>query len=504
MGAVSPQSYDSAATACYDLSEKFQTVYETPQSVLIETSAMAGGYQAVKSWSKAYDDRAAALTMVATNLARALQRYGDILTASSYNWKSAEYAANRGTNKGDPPSLPTGIPSELPYGAGAVVGIASSGAYSNGLQTDWTELQDKVTTLVTGGQVPDGDTDKLSRSATMWKTFANSDPLEYGVARLLTVASGLEQGFGPKVPDDIPNHVANLRKLAEKLREIRTAAHDIANAVEAHNVALTKMRADINTQFAAVVVVTAISIGRSMVNVKEQPAKEKAPSKQQSQSPNDNKVEIDIDFLNDAAWAIAGPANAFLTTLGTLTFTTANLTNGDLLAVVELPIVITATNTEVIGKSPENKSNTPGTPEYKARHDELSKDPAKNGKSNPASQREAEVGLQAERDGKIPGPITRAQPGPNNEDMGEFVDATGKRWDVKSSPDSQPSYRPNAGQEIGNPQSDEKFVKMINKDLADDENVLIDPDGMSPARRARLEQLVSEHPEWEGKVVWGS
>ncbi len=346
MAAVSPQSYDSAATACYDLSNKFQTVYETPQTVLLETNAMAGGYEAVKSWSKAYDDRAAALTMVATNFARALQHYGDILTASSYNWKSAEYTANRNTNKGDPPSLPTGIPSELPYGAGAVVGIASSGAYTNGLQTDWTELQDKVTTLVTGGQVPDGDTDKLARAATMWKTFANSDPLEYGVARLLTVASGLEQGFGPKVPDDIPNHTANLRKLADKLREIRTAAHDIANAVEAHNVALTKMRADMNTQFAAVVVVTAISIGRSMVNVKEQPAKEKAPSKQQSQTPNDNKVEIDVDFLNDAAWAIAGPANTFLATLSTVTFTTATLTNGDLLAIVELPIVIAAAESE--------------------------------------------------------------------------------------------------------------------------------------------------------------
>lgn len=344
MAAVSPQSYESAATACYDLSKKFQTVYETPQTVLLETNAMAGGYEAVKSWSKSYDDRAAALTMVATNFARALQRYGDILTASSHNWKSAEYTANRGPNKGDPPSLPTGIPSELPYGAGAVVGIASSGAYTNGLQTDWTELQDKVTTLVTGGQVPDGDTDKLARAATMWKTFANSDPLEYGVARLLTVASGLEQGFGPKVPDDIPNHTANLRKLAEKLREIRTAADDIANAVEAHSVALTKMRADINTQLAAVVVVTAISIGRSMVNVKEQPAKEKAPSKQQS--PDDTKVEIDIDFLNDAAWAIAGPANTFLTTLTTLTFTTATLTNGELLTIVQLPIVITDTNTE--------------------------------------------------------------------------------------------------------------------------------------------------------------
>ncbi|MBF6441956.1 EndoU domain-containing protein [Nocardia farcinica] len=341
MAAVSPQSYDSAATACYDLSEKFQTVYETPQTVLLETNAMVGGYEAVKTWSKAYDDRAAALTMVATNFARALQRLGDVLTASSYNWKSSEYTANRNSNKGNPPSLPAGIPSELPYGAGAVIGIASSGGYSNGLQTDWTELQDKVTTLVTGGQVPDGDTDKLARAASMWRTFANSDPLEYGVAQLLAVASGLEQGFGAEVPRDIPNHAANLRKLAHKLREIRSAAHDIANAVEAHNVALTKMRADIKTQFSAVVVVTAISIGRSMVNVKEQQAKEKAPSKQQSQSPNENKIEMDIDFLNDAAGAIAGPTNIFLATLGALAFTTAALTNGDLLAIVELPVIVT-------------------------------------------------------------------------------------------------------------------------------------------------------------------
>ncbi|MDO3650907.1 deaminase domain-containing protein [Nocardia mangyaensis] len=322
------------------MSEKFQTVYQTPQTVLLETNSMAGGYGAVRSWSKAYDDSAAALTMVATNFARALQHFGDILTVSSYNWKSSEYTANRNPNKGDPPSLPAGIPSELPYGAGTVVGIASSGAYTNGLQTDWIELQDRVTTLVTGSQVPDGDTDKLARAAAMWKTFANSDPLEYGVAQLLAVASGLEQGFGSKVPEDIPNHAANLRKLADKLREIRTAAHDIANAVEAHNAALAKMRADINTQFAAVVTITAISIGRSMVNIKEKPAKEKAPSKQQ-QSPNDNKVDIDIDFLNDAAWAIAGPANTFLVTLSTLTFTTAMLTNGDLLAIVELPITVT-------------------------------------------------------------------------------------------------------------------------------------------------------------------
>ncbi|TCJ89380.1 deaminase domain-containing protein [Nocardia alba] len=357
MASISPQSYETAAKACYDLSEKFQTVYNSLQTIILAAPAMAGGYQAVQPWSKTCDGRAAAVAMVSNNFARALRNYADILTASNYNWALGEYIANIDPSKGQPPSLPTGFPTELPYGPGIVVGVASSGTYSNGLQTDWTELQDRVTVLVSGGQVPDGDTENLARVATAWKTFANSDPLEYGVSQLLTVASGLERGFGSQVPRDIPNHATNLRGLAHSLRDIRTAAHDIAASVEAHKVALATMRADINTQFAMVVVVTAISIGRSAVTVKEPPTKTKTPSKQQSPNPNENKVEIDIDFLNDAAGAIAGPANIFLTTLGGLTFTAAELTNGDLLTIVALPILITERNGVALtdqGHSPIN------------------------------------------------------------------------------------------------------------------------------------------------------
>lgn len=93
-------------------------------------------------------------------------------------------------------------------------------------------------------------------------------------SRLLTVASGLERGYGADVPKDIPNHAENLRALARSLREIFTAAHDIAAAVDTHNVALTTMRSDMNTQFAMVVVVTAIQIGHSMVRVEEPQAKQ--------------------------------------------------------------------------------------------------------------------------------------------------------------------------------------------------------------------------------------
>ncbi|MCC3318095.1 deaminase domain-containing protein [Nocardia africana] len=337
MGAISPQSYESAAKNCYDLSEKFQTVYNSLQSVLLETSAMAGGYQAVKSWSKAYDDRSAAVTLVATNFARALQHFGDVLTAAGYNWKCAEYKANHNPNKGDPPSLPSGFPSELPYGSGIVTGVASSGTQSHGLETDWAELQNKVTALVSGGEVPDGDTEKLASAATAWKTFAESDPVYGGTGRLLAVAAGLQRGYGANPPADIPNHVDHLHTLAQSLREIEAAARDIATAVDTHKTALTTMRSDMNTQFAMVVVVTSIQIGRSMVRVKAPPTKQKKPS--EKPIPSDSREEN--DFLDQAAGALAGPANTFLTALEGFIFTVAVLTTGGLPAIAGLPVLLT-------------------------------------------------------------------------------------------------------------------------------------------------------------------
>jgi len=147
---------------------------------------------------------------------------------------------------------------------------------------------------------------------------------------------------------------------------------------------------------------------------------------------------------------------------------------------------------------------TPGTPEYEARISDLSKDPAKGGVPKPQSVREAQVGLQLERDGQVPGPITRAPFDAAGKDQGEFVDSAGQHWDVKSSPDFRPSYREGAGQPIDNPQTTERFTTMINDQLTDGKNVMLDPDGMSPGRLAQLQQVVADHPEWLGKVLWGS
>lgn len=112
-----------------------------------------------------------------------------------------------------------------------------------------------------------------------------------------------------------------------------------------------------------------------------------------------------------------------------------------------------------------NDSNLPGTEAYQQRHVELSQDPAKNGGISPASQREATVGLQVERDGAVPGPISRAPLDSSGKDQGEFTDAQGQNWDVKSSPDVRPSYGDRPGDPIPKPQSDAKFTAMINKEL---------------------------------------
>ncbi|MFB8278726.1 hypothetical protein [Nocardia colli] len=501
MGSISPQSYESAAKECYDLSKKFQTVYNAMQSILLETSAMAGGYQAVKIWSTAYDSRAGAMTMVATNFARALQHFGDVLTAAGYNWKCAEYKANRDPSKGAPPSLPSGFPSELPYGPGIVTGVASSGTYSNGLETDWTELQNKVTALTSGGEIPDGDTDKLARAATAWKTFTNSDPVYSGAGRLrIVVGDGLKLGYGSNTRD-IPNLVGHLRTLADVCSAIEAAARDIAAAVDTHQVALAKMRYDMNTQYTIVAVVTAIQIGRSMVRVKEPPNKQKdRPKKEPGSDPDD------IDLLDDLARAIAGPANTFLTALGGFNFSTAALTNGELLTIAGLPILLTEiTEGGDTRKGSPNNSNTPGNPEYDARLQELAKDPAHGGNTTPKTLREAEVALAMERNGQLKPPVTRAQM-VNGQDTGDFVDGSGVHWDMKQPTDTfPPTAGPNAGQPMPPTMkgvyNEAIFEQNVIEELNSGENVFIDPQNLSAAGLQSVQSVISRHPEWAGKVI---
>jgi hypothetical protein len=146
---------------------------------------------------------------------------------------------------------------------------------------------------------------------------------------------------------------------------------------------------------------------------------------------------------------------------------------------------------------------TPGTPEYQQYIDDLSPDPAHGGQVSTKSTWEAKVAVQAQADGLIDGPISRTPLDANGDDVGDFTSGSGQVWDVKSSPDTVPNYSPSAGTPIRNPQSVGAFEATVNHELDQGNNVLLDPDGMTPGRLAQLQQVVENNPAWQGRVVWG-
>ncbi|WP_433523023.1 hypothetical protein ACQPZ2_39325 [Nocardia pseudovaccinii] len=213
-----------------------------------------------------------------------------------------------------------------------------------------------------------------------------------------------------------------------------------------------------------------------------------------------NTVSISRVLIIFGAVVATGTATGVFTAIPDLT---QNGINAALASIAAMTVKVVEDDHHA-PSGPSNSSNTPGTPEYQARVEELAKDPAKNGKVSPQSRREAEVGLANENAGRV-GPLERAPLGPNGEDQGEFIDRnTNAHWDVKSSPDVIPDYRPAevAGKPIANVQTDQEFIDMIQDSLDDGEGVMIDESGMTAERKARLQELVANNPKWQGKVLW--
>ncbi|MBB5912991.1 hypothetical protein BJY24_001858 [Nocardia transvalensis] len=324
MAVVAPQSYYTAAEECYKLSREYQSAYNPLQSALFETGGMAGSCQAVKAWSDAYDERAGAFTTAATNFARALQHFGDILIASGYNWECSNYAANRDPNKGTGPACPRTIPSELPYGAGIVVGVASSHNNGPGLETEFPELYDKVVAKLAGDKVPDGDTDKLDRAAQAWKTFADNNTVYAAGPRLRIVADGLAKFNAP----DIPNLTEHLRTLGKNADDIKLAADDLAKSTTSHHAAVVGVRADINTQVAATLVVASVVIAVTAVAIR-----------------NPKAAAVEGTTLDTAASAIVGAIGRFVTALAGIKFSAGALAVGALATISGLTILSIAGDT---------------------------------------------------------------------------------------------------------------------------------------------------------------
>ena len=155
------------------------------------------------------------------------------------------------------------------------------------------------------------------------------------------------------------------------------------------------------------------------------------------------------------------------------------------------------------------RSPDPGTPEYDHRLQELAKDPAKSGAIGRKSRREAEVALDLERRGDLPGPVKR-QPLDNSDpshqsDLGDYVDADGQRWDVKGPTDTFPDG-PRAGQKMPEGQKGRyersRLENAIGEEIAHGQHVILDTRHLSPAALRDVHGMVASHSDWMGKVIF--
>ncbi|MEV0110739.1 hypothetical protein AB0H42_31015 [Nocardia sp. NPDC050799] len=490
------QIYYDAAKKCHDLATELRAADKpVHDAVKGDCAGMAGDAPGCKEWGQAYDQSARETMQACTNLADALTNFGYVLYATGYN-----YGINGKAN----PAPPRPQVQEMTEHK---VSIPTS-VRDNGLGIDHQGgVQELFDALIAGimnefGKLPNGDVDGLAKAAQAWQTFAGHDTVTGTAGRISTIV-GLFDTIQDKTNlQPVLDHLETLRGSADQLA---AATQNLATPVGVYHSGMVEVRGEIsrqitNTEWAVGITVVAAAAAAFFTWGASAAAAGGGVTVMVGNCINAIRNAYQASRLFKAV----GLATAAAGAVGTIRAFDAVPDLGNTLtslgAIIAMKVLIDDDGT---GNSPGNPSNTPGSSDYQRRLDELAKDPAKNGKINPQSQREAEIGLAAEHDGQLAGPITRAQPGPNGEDQGEFVDSNGQRWDVKSSPDHQPSYRPDAGKEIPNPQTDDKFVKMIEKDLATGENVLIDPDGMTPARKIHLEQLVSNRPEWQGKVVWG-
>ncbi|MBH0778840.1 hypothetical protein [Nocardia bovistercoris] len=491
--------YFDASNKCRQLATDISLALGPLQRALVnDCGGMAGDHEKSQPWTTSYDQHARDIVTLAAALCNALQRFGDVLAANGYNWWHSDRTHATGAEPARPKT------SEPLYDSGMALPASASGNNGEGIDTSIAGLMEQV------GRIPNGDVTKLGIAKDAWKTFADNATITGAADRINGVNVKFSDSSDPNIAD-IEQKLGTLKNAAKLLSQ---AATGLAGPVKDHHDALETMRNDVEAavanaakEIAGAIVITVAVVGvvAFFTAGMAAPAAAAGGGLVTAEIVSTTATLIRTTVTASRVLAlfgavvVAGSAGGVFTAIPDLT---QNGINAAIAGIAAMAVKIVDDDEESAG--PANSSNTPGTSDYGRRVQELAADPAKNGKVSPQSEREAEVGLALENAGRV-GPLERAPLGANGEDQGEFIDTkTGQRWDVKSSPDVIPDYRPAsvAGQPIQNPQSEQDFIDMIEDSLADGESVMIDQSGMTPARIAQLKQVVANNPQWQGKVLW--
>ncbi|UFS99124.1 hypothetical protein [Nocardia huaxiensis] len=211
-----------------------------------ECAGMAGDHERSANWTGTYDQFAADIVTLAATLANALQRFGDVLAATGYNW----WQANRSTYSGPEPTKP--VESEPLYDSGMALPTSAKGDNGFGLDEGTVVgLLEKV------GKIPNGDVTKLATARDAWKTFSEHATITGAATRI----DGINAKF-------VGSTDPNIAAIEDKLNTLKQAAQMLADAskamvapVTAHHDELNNMRSQIQAAVASAGAEIAAAVG---------------------------------------------------------------------------------------------------------------------------------------------------------------------------------------------------------------------------------------------------
>jgi len=182
--------YLDASKKCQQLATDISLALGPLQRALVNDCAgMAGDHEKSQPWTASYDQHARDIVTLAAALCNALQRFGDVLAATGYNWWHSDHTHASGPE----PARPS--VSEPLYDSGMALPASASGNNGEGIDTSITGLMEQV------GKIPNGDVTKLGIAKDAWKAFADNATITGAADRIKGVNAKFTGSTDPNVAD---------------------------------------------------------------------------------------------------------------------------------------------------------------------------------------------------------------------------------------------------------------------------------------------------------------
>ncbi|RBO96300.1 hypothetical protein [Nocardia puris] len=217
---VNWQTYFDAGKRCHDLAIELRRADKpVHDSVKGECAGMAGNAPGCKQWGEAYDRYARDTLQTCTHLADALTNFGNVLYANGYKYAIADNARPQRPVLNQVSEYKVTIPTVVHDNGDGV-------KHNGGAEEFFSELTAKV--LDNFEKLPNGDVDKLSKAADVWKKFANHETITGAPAKISAISALFDDMDAPENRAKIQEHFGTLKSGADLLA---SASSNIASPV---------------------------------------------------------------------------------------------------------------------------------------------------------------------------------------------------------------------------------------------------------------------------------